>query len=279
MTVIESALSLVIFLLGLAVGSFVNVVIIRGHKGESLGGRSHCAACGTTLSFRELVPIFSFLMQKTRCRHCKSNISWQYPLVELACGLFYVGGFWLVASSSLPQIQQLFASLWLTVAIPAVVVIAVSDFRFQIIPDGATLLLICLGILAIILRVVHAIAEAGGLWAQGAVTAAWDIGIALALAGVLGGLWFFSHGQWMGFGDVKLILATSLILGFPAAIAAFLFAFWSGGVAGALLLLAGGKQLRRRIPFGPFILLGSALAWFFSSPFFNQIGFGILWIN
>jgi leader peptidase (prepilin peptidase)/N-methyltransferase len=64
----------------------------------------------------------------------------------------------------------------------------------------------------------------------------------------------------MGFGDVKLIGATSLILGFPAAIAGLLFAFWSGGIIGVLLLLTGKKHLHQHIPFGPFILLGSALA-------------------
>ncbi|MBI3442780.1 MAG: prepilin peptidase [Candidatus Sungbacteria bacterium] len=250
---IEILFTILIFCFGLAVGSFLNVVIIRGHKGEKLGGRSHCVRCGSILSVQELIPVFSFFVQKRRCRHCTRSISWQYPLVELACAFAYLGVFLLAAPS-------VFVQIGLALGIPAALVILVSDLRFQTIPDGATLILTILGLGAVISRSVYA----------------YDSMAALLIAGILGGLWFFSHGQWMGFGDVKLIFATSLILGFPAAIAAFLFAFWSGGTVGALLLLTGKKHLRERIPFGPFILLGSVLAWFFSSLFFNRTGLGIL---
>lgn len=266
---IELALSLVIFCLGLAVGSFLNVVIIRGHKGETLQGRSHCVRCDKTLSWQELVPVASFLIQKTRCRHCKAKISWQYPLVELACAVGYVAGFWALASTySLAGAQSL-AFAGLAIGIPAVLVILVSDLRYQTIPDGATLILGMIGLGAVIVR--SAAVPMGTIR-----VAPYDLGTALLAAGILGGLWFFSAGQWMGFGDVKLIFATSLIVGFPAAIAAFLFAFWSGGIIGALLIFAGKKRLNQQIPFGPFILFGSALAYFFSSLFLNQTGLGIL---
>lgn len=246
---IETILTVIIFCLGLAVGSFLNVVIIRGEKGETLGGRSHCTKCGVVLSWQELIPIGSFLAQYARCRHCMSRISWQYPLVELGCGLLYVLGFSLIRDSSYlwtyEKIFFLFA--WIAGA-PTLLVILVSDLRFQIIPNGATLVLVAIGAGAVLLR--------GFLWR--------DIIITFVMTGFLWALWFFSHGRWMGFGDVKLIFATSLILGFPAAIAAFLFAFWSGGLVGAALLLAGKKRLNQRIPFGPFILLGGGLAWFLS---------------
>lgn len=256
---IETLLTLVIFLMGLAVGSFLNVVIIRGHKGETFQGRSRCVACNETLSWQELVPVASFLAQKARCRHCGNKISWQYPLVELACAIGYVAGFWFVAWSALPETGKLILGFGLALGIPAALVILVSDLRFQIIPDGATLILGILGFGAALLR---------NIW--------YDIGSALVLAGILWGFWLASHGQWMGFGDAKLIFATSLILGFPAAIVGLLFAFWSGGIIGILLLLSGKKRLNQRIPFGPFILLGNGLAWFFSSLFLNQTGLGIL---
>lgn len=269
MIAIVSALSVVIFCLGLAVGSFLNVVIIRGHKGETLGGRSHCAHCSALLSWSELVPVMSFLVQKARCRHCAGKISWQYPLVELACAAGYVAGFWTLVSSGALATGQLFGGLGLALGIPAVLVIMVSDLRFQTIPDGATLILGTIGLGAALVR---SGAEPMGIRR----IAPYDLGTALLIAAILGSLWFFSQGRWMGFGDVKLIFATSLILGFPSSLAAFVFAFWSGGAIGALLILAGKKQLHQRIPFGPFILLGGALAWFFSSPFFNQLGLGIL---
>jgi len=262
-------LIITIFCLGLAVGSFLNVVIIRGHKGETLQGRSHCARCDETLSWQELVPVASFLIQKTRCRHCKAKISWQYPLVELACAIAYVAGFWTLVSEGMRVNAQPLAFAGLAIGIPAVLVILVSDLRFQTIPDGATLTLGIIGLGAVIVR--SAAIPMGTIR-----VAPYDLGTALLAAGILGGLWFFSAGQWMGFGDVKLIFATSLILGFPAAIAACLFAFWSGGIIGALLLLTRKKQLRQQIPFGPFIILGGILAWFFSPLFFNSLGLGIL---
>lgn len=253
-------LVIIIFCLGLVVGSFLNVVIIRGQKGETLRGRSHCGRCNEILSWRELVPLASFLVQKTRCRHCKTKISWQYPLVELACAVAYVVGFWTLVSEGLWVNVQPLALAGLAIGIPAALVILVSDLRFQTIPDGATIILGIIGFGAILFR--------NALW--------YDIGAALLVAVILGGLWLVSHGRWMGFGDVKLILATSLILGFPASIAAFLFSFWSGGIIGILLILSGKRRLNQRIPFGPFILLGSGLAWFFSSLFLDQTGLGIL---
>ena len=243
-------LTIFIFCFGLAVGSFVNVVILRGHKGESLGGRSHCVSCTTTLSARELIPVFSFLIQKTRCRNCKSKISWQYPLVEFACGLLYVFSFSFLSGFFPPwTYEAVFFLLACMVGIPAVLVILVSDLRFQIIPDSATLTLGAIGIGATLIR------------ARSGIPSLWTDSITvLAISGFLWALWFFSQGRWMGFGDVKLIFATSLILGFPAAIAALLFAFWSGGIVGIFLLLAGKKHIHQQIPFGPFILLGGALA-------------------
>lgn len=262
MIMTQLLLSFVVFCLGLAVGSFVNVVIIRGQKGETLGGRSKCAHCNAVLLWRELIPVLSFAIQKTRCQHCTGRISWQYPLVELACAAGYVLGFRALTFSSDASAASLpLSGFALALGIPAVLVILVSDLRFQTIPDGATFILAAIGLGMVLMR------SASG----------YDLGAAATLAAILGGLWFFSRGQWMGFGDVKLVLATSLILGFPAAIAGFLFSFWSGGIVGALLLLAGKKQLHQRIPFGPFILLGSILAWFFSPLFFYQTGLGILW--
>lgn len=266
---VELALSFIIFCLGLAVGSFLNVVIIRGHKGETLRGRSHCVRCNEILSWAELVPVASFLVQKTRCRRCKTKISWQYPLVELACAIAYVAGFWTLVSEGLWVNTHPLAFAGLAISIPAALVILVSDLRFQTIPDGATLILCMVGLGAVIVR--SAAVPMGTLR-----VAPYDFGAAIVAAGILGGLWFFSAGRWMGFGDVKLIFATSLILGFPGAIAGFLFAFWSGGIIGVLLIFAGKKRLHQQIPFGPFILLGAGLAWFFSSPFLNQTGLGIL---
>ncbi len=78
------------FLFGIIIGSFLNVVALRFNTGVGINGRSMCMSCGTKLTWRELIPLFSFLFQKGSCKTCKSKISWQYPLVEFMAGAFFV---------------------------------------------------------------------------------------------------------------------------------------------------------------------------------------------
>lgn len=259
-----SSLSLLIFLfaflIGLVVGSFLNVVILRGARGEGLGGRSHCDACGKKLRPAELIPIISFVIQKARCRSCGAALSWCYPLMEAGCAAFFV----LLAGRFLGGIGTGYDALLALAAFPAaaaLIVLVVSDLRFQILPDGAVAVLFFFGILASI----------------GRGTLAADAIAALAIAAFFAGLWLFSRGAWMGLGDAKLALATSLVVGFPASVSAFLFSFWLGGIWGALLLFSGRKGLSSRIPFGPFILAGALLAYFFSASLLGLAGFSTLW--
>ncbi len=250
----------IFFAFGLVIGSFLNVVILRGARGEGLGGRSRCDGCGKTLGARELVPVISFLWQKGRCRSCGIALSWQYPLIEAATA----SAFFLLAWQFLPYTSAgwLPALVFFLVfpATAALIVLIVSDFKFQILPDGATALLAIFGIAAGISR--------GTLLA--------DAVAALAFALFFAALWFFSRGRWMGFGDAKLILATSLAIGFPVSIAAFLFSFWLGGIVGIILLALGKKGLQSRIPFGPFIIAGAALAHFLSAQFLTLTGISLL---
>lgn len=237
---------IIAFLLGLTVGSFLNVVIIRGARGESLGGRSKCRSCSKTLSARELVPIISFLIQKGQCLHCGTALLWQYPLVELTTGILYG-----LASLLIPSLAILVP---IFIGIGALEVILVSDLRFQIIPDGAVLVLLILGIIR--------------LWYDGyGDMLKYDVATTLVLSAIPALLWLWSKGKWMGLGDAKLILTTSLILGFPASLVAFLFSFWLGGIIGIILLITRLESLQSKIPFGPFIIMGSLLAYFFTPQF------------
>lgn len=246
-------------LLGLIIGSFLNVLIRRGAKGEKFNGRSRCESCKHVLSPRELIPLISFFIQKGRCRNCGAALSWQYPLVEAGTGILYATAAWyffqpeLVTSYQLPVIGYWLLAL---VGISAAVVISVSDFLYQLIPDSAVLALFILGL---------AIAFSRGSILKDGLTA-------LAIAMFFAALWFLSHGHMMGLGDAKLSLATSLILGYPGAISAFLFSFWLGGAAGLILLLLRVKGLKDHLPFGPFILTGSAAAFFLSDSFLLQSG-------
>lgn len=248
------------FLAGLVIGSFLNVVILRGARGEGLGGRSRCDHCGIQLRISELIPIISFIFQKARCRSCGAVLSWQYPLVEaLAAFVFFF-----LAWRFFPLAQTgMIPALLFFLAFPAtaaLIVLVVSDLKFQILPDGATAMLAIFGV-------------ATGL-ARGTLVA--DTVAALLLALFFAALWFFSRGKWMGFGDAKLILATSLVIGFPASIAGFLFSFWLGGIVGVFLMAVGSKELQSRIPFGPFIIAGALLAYFISPSFLAVTGLSIM---
>ena len=249
--------------IGLIVGSFLNVVILRGAVSQSLTGRSRCDECGHILSVRELIPIISFLVQKARCRECGTVLSWQYPIVEFvtAVGFAVTGG---VIVPSLAAIDSasliLLGEVFLVIA--AVIVIVTADIRFQIIPNGAAFALFFAGLVASGMR--------GALLR--------DSEAALAVAGFFALLWLISRGRWMGLGDAKLVLGTSLLIGFPASAAAFLFSFWLGGVAAIPMLLFGKKAMQSRIPFGPFIIAGAVLAYWYSGYFFSAAGLShIVW--
>lgn len=266
------------FATGLVVGSFLNVVILRGARSQSLGGRSRCDSCAKTLGIGELIPLISFLIQKRRCRSCSAALSWQYPIVESATAVSFAGAAWYIFSlssaSSLAVSQWLLASgYWLlaSVAIAAGIVILVSDLRWQIIPNGAVAALLAAAGGAAAIR-----ALGNDFRISSGVQIVWDLQFALIFAAVLALIWFVSRGRAMGLGDAKLIFASSLLVGFPASISAVLFSFWLGGIAGVLLLAAGAGTLKSRIPFGPFILAGTALAYFFSELFLAFTGLDLL---
>ncbi|MBI2121781.1 MAG: prepilin peptidase [Candidatus Sungbacteria bacterium] len=254
------------FLFGLGVGSFLNVVILRGARGESfVKGRSRCESCGKTLQWFELIPLASFFIQKARCRSCGAKLSWQYPLVEFATGLLFALIAIYYSPSGVEGIPlwlspRLAFELMFAFVIPsASIVILVSDIRWKIIPNGAVVTLL----------VVSLIRESTRL---SLVDIGYDVGAALGLAFFFFALWFLSRGAWMGFGDVKLVLATSFLLGFPASIPAVLFSFWIGAAFGVILLALRVVNLKTQIPFGPFILAGSAAAYFYSETALWYIG-------
>lgn len=254
------------FTLGLAVGSFLNVVVVRKKRGESARGRSYCEGCKTILLATELIPILSFILQKGRCRTCGIALSWQYPIVEFSTAAFFGLTAWLL----LPNLSFDPASFILCgaimIGVSASLYIAIADIKYQIIPDGAIVAIFLLAILRMSAR-----ASGEGFINYSPVI--YDAITAFLIAFFFWALWFFSSGTWMGFGDVKLILATSLVLGFPASLIAFLLAFWLGGLYGIILIISRVNTLKGRIPFGPFILAGMYIAYFFSENLLYAAGF------
>jgi prepilin signal peptidase PulO-like enzyme (type II secretory pathway) len=227
-----------IFLFGLIVGSFLNAVIYRLDSGESIvKSRSHCPKCGHVLAWYELVPIFSFVIQGGKCRECKSNISWQYPLVELATAILFV----LVLYHNLPLLYTLTISSLL-------IVIFVYDLKHYIIPD----------------KIIYPAILVSGIfvWQHTTYNIQYTIYAAIGASVFFAAMFFASRGKWMGFGDVKLAFFMGLFLGWPDILVGLFAAFMLGGIIGMGLIAYGKKTMKSQVPFGPFLVTGTFIAMF-----------------
>lgn len=232
---------LVTFIFGLIVGSFLNAVIWRLGKKESVfRGRSICPQCKHVLSAKDLIPLVSFALLKGRCRYCKKPISFQYPLVELATGVIFAFLLWWIGLNPVSV-----ALLWVLAAL--LIVIFVYDLKHFLIPD-----MMVFG--AIFLAVVWQVLQGeliGGIVA----------GLGAAFFFFM--LFLISRGKWMGFGDVKLALFMGLFLGWPNILVALFAAFLVGSVVGGVLVAFKKKGMKSEVPFGPFLIGGTALAFVF----------------
>lgn len=255
-------LAIIFFVLGLIIGSFLNVVIFRYGTHRPFRGRSHCLVCQNQLRWHELVPLISFIWLKGRCRNCRTRISLQYPLVEFIAGAVFLGLF--------IKFQDLFFSdtlgFSLTYGYYATVfsillVISVYDLKHKIIPDKLVLILGIITFLGLFFF------SADGFLLQKMSLLDFSTGILIALPLAL--LWLVSKGSWMGLGDAKLALSLGWILGPALALAGLIAAFWSGAIAGFLLIIFSRKhKIKSEIPFAPFLVFGAILVFLFGFHFF-----------
>ncbi len=254
-----------IFILGLAVGSFLNCVIYRLEKKESfLKGRSYCPNCKHKLSWKDLIPIFSFFELQGKCRYCKQKISWQYPLVEFATGILFVLALnyeLRIMNYDLSNSGFILNSLFLLLNSCFLIVIFVYDLKYYIIPDEVIYPAIVITFLYNILYsyfILHT-----------------SYFILNTLYSVLGAslfflsIFLFSKGKWLGFGDVKLALFMGLFLGFPNILVTLFLAFFIGAIIGIGLILAKKKGLKSEVPFGPFLVTGTFIALFWGNQIIN----------
>lgn len=287
---------ILLFIFGLLIGSFLNVVALRYDENQSLlgpriaTGRSHCVTCQVNLKWYELVPLFSFIVQGAKCRHCKHSLNWQYPIVELITGVLTAALPWFLynfygAAQTVAQGQSLFwfycfTALWLIVAYTTVVLSAI-DVRLKIIPDQCNVLLGLIGLVFLAGRYAsnHAGLLANFSGSYGSVLGAPHDPVVSALIAVtfsvilFGGSIYFSGGRGMGMGDLKLAIPLALILGWPDTLVAFMGAFVIGSIIGLLLIANRRATMKAAIPFGPFMIIGfyvaifygeSILRWYFS---------------
>ncbi|MDB5255142.1 MAG: prepilin peptidase [Candidatus Nomurabacteria bacterium] len=238
-----------IFLFGLIIGSFLNVVILRLNTGRSVAqGRSKCARCNNPLSWYELIPVFSFLGLRGKCKSCKDPISFQYPLVELVTAItftiIYTNVILGYGFTTLAAIVFVFS----IIVASLLIVIFAYDIRHMIIPDTTVYLFIAMALLSIAWRTFTIPDFSAGI--------AIFNGVLVALPFFL--LWAISKGKAMGFGDVKLALGIGWLLGLVGGFSALLFSFWIGGIVALFILgLSRKYSMRSEIPFAPFLILGT----------------------
>src|SRR3989338_3137982 len=244
---------LIVFILGTAVGSFLNVVIDRVSRRESILGRSYCDHCKATLSTFDLIPILSFVSLGAKCRYCKKPISWQYPLVELTCGLLFVAAFGvLVSSGGLNLVSLLYYFFLIAIAI----IVAAVDFKFSLIPTSFVFLA------SLVALVYNFFTFSSGDFVTYVATA---FGLAFAFAVIV----LITRGRGMGEGDIVLAFLIGIVLGFAASLVAVFIAFLSGAIVSILLIILGRKKFGQTIPFAPFLISGFLVSLFWQSEIIN----------
>ena len=258
--------SIFYFLFGLCAGSFLNCIIYRLHiKESSLKGFSHCPYCKRRLSWKDLIPILSFIILKGRCRYCHQKISLQYPLVETTTGLLFLSIF---IFQNLQGFNPCYL-FYLLVISCFLIIIFVYDLKHYLIPDKIVYPVIGITFLYQLFRILNL--ENWNLFRI------WDLEFGILgplLSAFIASAFFliivlFSRGKWMGIGDVKLAFFMGLFLGFPKILAALFLAFLIGAIIGLELIILGKKKLSSEVPFGPFLVTGTFLALFFGENLIN----------
>jgi len=241
------------FIVGSAVGSYLNNVISRSVKGESNIGRSYCDHCHKTLSTIDLVPILSFIALGAKCRYCKKPLSWQYPFVELLTAFLFTSAFYLLVSTGpISIITVLFYFFLISVSI----VVAVIDIKYYLIPTTfvylASLITLFYNffILPTYLFYEHIIA-------------------AFAVAFFFLIIVVATRGKGMGQGDIVLVFLIGMVLGYQNTFAAMFIAFLLGALISVALILIGKKRFGQTIPFAPFLIGGFLLSLFWGTELIN----------
>jgi leader peptidase (prepilin peptidase)/N-methyltransferase len=238
--------NIILFLLGLSIGSFLNVCIYRIPRKEPLIlSRSHCPKCGTSIRAFDNIPILSFILLGGRCRSCKERISWRYPMVELLTAIAFLFTYWHFGWG-----WEFVSKLILLLLL---IIIFFIDLEHKIIPDVISLSGIGLGLVfSLLVKSITFWQSLLGLLVGG---------VLLYLTAILGD--FLFKKESMGGGDIKMAAMLGAFLGWQKFLLSFFVAVFLGAAVGVITMLFSPKVRQSKvIPFGPFLALGAAISIF-----------------
>ena len=247
-------------------GSFINAQVYRlavryrliKEKFKSKNkARSYCDGCGRQLKWWENIPVISWLFLGGKSKCCHKKLSLLYPIVELATGILFIQ----ILNPKLEilnnfQIQNYnFQNIIMLVAVLAIIGFLmfslVFDLLYMILPDFSTVILVGLALVFNWLGI--------GLRFE-------NLLLGMGLFAFFGFLHLITKGKGMGFGDVKLVFFIGLFLGWPGSIVAMYLAFIIGAIVAIGLMMFGGYGKKSLLPFGPFLILGTVMAWWWTIP-------------
>lgn len=255
-------MSVIIFILGLCVGSFVNMLVYRTAikyklevyrvKRKRNKNRSFCDFCGRQLTWRENLPVLSWLIQKGMTKCCQKKLSVIYPIVEIGTGVLFI---WFNLRYPWGHVDWWVWGLGLIV-LTLMIFLTVFDYKYMILPDFAVAALIVLAIAGIVFDEKNIVPY---------------LISSLSASGLLVFLNLITKGKGMGWGDVKLALFMGLFLGYPRIITAMYLAFIVGAVVSLGLIITKQATKKSLIPFGPLLILGTWLSWWFGGELWQLI--------
>lgn len=272
---------IITFLFGAALGSFVAVIANRYNTGLSfLRGRSICFSCGDELHNKDLVPIFSFLFLKGKCRYCLCKIPKETFIIEILMGFLSLlaalkSGLLGLEPGTL-SLEFMFSYFLLTSIFAVILLISIYDLKHFIIPDSFLLVLSLLSLFNLVMPLGSIVLAS----VFSNILLNLVSGVVLALPFLL--IFLVSKGTWFGFGDVKYILVLGFFLGFSAGLSAVVLAFWIGAALSILALslkkltphinlplLKNNLTIKSEIPFGPFISIGIIISFYLNADLFQ----------
>ena len=233
---------LTITLLGLCIGSFLNVCAYRLPLGESVvHPRSRCTSCGRMLSWFDNLPVVSWVALRGRCRTCGKPVSWMYPAVEIVTALVFAITYLTYGLTLLSVVRVIFAC--------ALIVLFVTDLQHKILPNVITLPGIVIGFACSVFLPPGWVSSVIGILVGG--------GVLFAIAEA----YYRVRGQeGLGMGDVKLLAMIGAFLGWKLVLLTLVFASFTGSLAGGMLIASGKGSMKYALPFGTFLAVGALLA-------------------